>query len=104
CNRRGTAVCSCRHGTPVTNGRLVLGDNLGSDSLSEGKRNPSPFSIALTRQEPHFMKPILCLLLASLMTTTTNAAAQPIPPDAEKRPHVVKAPFGASRNDDYYWM
>jgi oligopeptidase B len=26
------------------------------------------------------------------------------PPDAAKRPHEVKAPFGATRADDYYWL
>lgn len=50
------------------------------------------------------MKPTLCLLLASLMTTTAHAATPPVPPDAEKRPHVVRAPFGATRSDDYYWL
>lgn len=50
------------------------------------------------------MKSTLCLLLASLMTTTATAATPPVPPDAAKHPHVVKAPFGATRNDDYYWL
>ena len=50
------------------------------------------------------MKPTFCLLLASLMTTSAHAATLPVPPDAEKRPHVVKAPFGATRTDDYYWL
>jgi len=27
-----------------------------------------------------------------------------IAPDAERRPHVVRAPFGASREDEYYWL
>jgi len=49
------------------------------------------------------MKTPLSLLLATLMTTTATAA--PVaPPDVEKRPHLVKAPFGATRNDDYYWL
>ncbi len=38
------------------------------------------------------------------MTSTANAAPVLTPPDAEKRPHTVKAPFGASRSDDYYWL
>ncbi len=38
------------------------------------------------------------------MTSTANAAPVLTPPDAEKRPHTVKAPFGATRSDDYYWM
>ncbi|RRU16717.1 S9 family peptidase [Stenotrophomonas sp. 278] len=50
------------------------------------------------------MKPALCLLVASLMTSTANAAPVLTPPDAEKRPHTVKAPFGATRSDDYYWL
>ena len=48
------------------------------------------------------MKPALCLLVASLMMNT--AASQPTPPDVEKRPHTVTAPFGAQREDDYYWL
>lgn len=50
------------------------------------------------------MKPTFYLLLASLMTTSAHAATPPVAPDAEKRPHIVKAPFGATRNDDYYWL
>ncbi len=38
------------------------------------------------------------------MTSTANAAPLLTPPDAEKRPHTVKAPFGATRSDDYYWL
>jgi len=26
------------------------------------------------------------------------------PPDAARKPHVVRAPFGAERNDEYYWL
>ncbi|MCW4474217.1 S9 family peptidase [Xanthomonas sp. H13-6] len=50
------------------------------------------------------MKPTLCLLVASLMTISATATPLPVPPDAEKRPHAVTAPFGATRNDDYYWL
>ncbi|MBB3762358.1 S9 family peptidase [Xanthomonas arboricola] len=52
------------------------------------------------------MKPVLALLIASLMTTSVSSAfaALPSPPDVAKRPHVVKAPFGATRSDDYYWL
>ncbi|MCC4619136.1 oligopeptidase B [Xanthomonas cassavae CFBP 4642] len=52
------------------------------------------------------MKPVLTLLIASLMTTSASSAfaALPTPPDVAKHPHVVKAPFGATRNDDYYWL
>jgi len=28
----------------------------------------------------------------------------PVPPDAARKPHVVKAPFGAERADEYYWL
>ncbi|KPL48272.1 peptidase [Xanthomonas axonopodis] len=50
------------------------------------------------------MKHVLTLLIASLMTTSPAFAALPSPPDVAKHPHVVKAPFGATRNDDYYWL
>ncbi|WP_211327709.1 S9 family peptidase [Solilutibacter pythonis] len=33
-----------------------------------------------------------------------NPAARPTPPDAAKKPHVIKAPHGAERNDEYYWL
>ncbi|QOW19360.1 S9 family peptidase [Lysobacter ciconiae] len=63
------------------------------------------------------MKP--ALLLAVLMTAATPAlatsssmsvdsapspAAPLTPPDVEKRPHVVTAPHGATRQDEYYWL
>ncbi|MFC5579140.1 S9 family peptidase [Lysobacter niabensis] len=40
------------------------------------------------------------------MTTTLPglAADLPAPPDAARKPHAVKAPHGATRNDDYYWL
>ncbi len=70
-----------------------------------GKRDLTPpKTIALMRLEPYLVKSTLCLLLASLMTTTATAATPPVPPDAARHPHVVKAPFGATRNDDYYWL
>ncbi|MGE8279692.1 MAG: S9 family peptidase [Stenotrophomonas sp.] len=50
------------------------------------------------------MKTPLCLLVASLMITTAAASSLPTPPDVEKRPHTVSAPFGAQREDDYYWL
>ena len=40
------------------------------------------------------MNPALSLLIASLMMNTA-VAAQSTPPNAEKRPHTVTAPFGA---------
>ncbi|MCW3835886.1 S9 family peptidase [Sphingomonas canadensis] len=39
-----------------------------------------------------------------LLSTGTGAQELPKPPVAEKRPHVVKAPFGAERTDEYYWL
>ena len=50
------------------------------------------------------MKPIPFLLLAALMTPTAHATDLPTPPDAARRPHQVKAPFGATRDDAYYWL
>jgi oligopeptidase B len=44
------------------------------------------------------------LLLASLMTMPSQPAAANVPPDAARRPHPVTTPFGASREDDYYWL
>jgi oligopeptidase B len=40
----------------------------------------------------------------TLPTPSASAAPAPIPPDAARKPHVVKAPFGATREDDYYWL
>ena len=53
------------------------------------------------------MKPTYFLLAATLlMTTFPSSALSPVAtaPDAAKKPHEVKAPFGATRNDDYYWL
>ncbi|MBX3714346.1 MAG: S9 family peptidase [Lysobacter sp.] len=43
---------------------------------------------------------------ALLMTLPFSAlsADLPPPPDAAKKPHQVKAPHGATRNDEYYWL
>ncbi|MGN7726823.1 S9 family peptidase [Luteimonas sp. 22616] len=47
----------------------------------------------------------LILLLPVLLMTNTPVAAQvPTPPDVARRPHVVETPFGATRDDDYYWL
>ncbi|HSX56649.1 MAG TPA: hypothetical protein VLG14_15190, partial [Sphingomonas sp.] len=45
-------------------------------------------------------------LIVSLATTAAPALAQdaPKPPVAAKKPHQVKAPFGATREDEYYWL
>ncbi|WP_417471597.1 S9 family peptidase [Luteimonas mephitis] len=50
------------------------------------------------------MKPTFLLLLALLMTDNSQAAQTPTPPDVARKPHVVEAPFGASRDDAYYWL
>ncbi|WP_162404559.1 S9 family peptidase [Pseudoxanthomonas jiangsuensis] len=52
------------------------------------------------------MRMPLPLALAVLMTTTapSASAADPTPPDVARKPHTVTAPFGASRQDDYYWL
>ena len=38
------------------------------------------------------------------MTSNAIASDLPQPPDVAKKPHVVKAPHGAERNDEYYWL
>ena len=43
-------------------------------------------------------------LLALAFAMTAHAADLPTPPDVAKRPHVVKAPHGAERVDEYYWL
>jgi oligopeptidase B len=53
------------------------------------------------------MKPTSLLLAATVLMSTpiTSAlAATATPPDAARKPHVVKAPHGAERNDEYYWL
>ena len=51
------------------------------------------------------MKALLPLALAVLMTTPSPPlSAAPVPPDAARKPHTVKAPFGATREDPYYWL
>jgi oligopeptidase B len=52
------------------------------------------------------MPPIRFLAIALSMTLPLSAlsAELPPPPDAAKKPHQVKAPHGATRNDEYYWL
>jgi oligopeptidase B len=38
------------------------------------------------------------------MEDRKTAADAPQPPDVARKPHVVRAPFGAERQDDYYWL
>src|SRR3546814_16430447 len=45
------------------------------------------------------------LLLPILLMTNLPAAAQaPTPPDVARKAHLVETPFGATRDDDYYWL
>ncbi|KAF1721600.1 oligopeptidase B [Pseudoxanthomonas wuyuanensis] len=37
-------------------------------------------------------------------SSVSALAAPATAPDAARHPHVVKAPFGAERSDDYYWL
>ncbi len=51
------------------------------------------------------MKSTFLLAGLLLMTTPTAQAADlPAPPDVAKKPHEIKAPFGATRDDEYYWL
>lgn len=50
------------------------------------------------------MKPTFLLLPLLLMTQNSQAVQTPTPPDVARKPHVVETPFGATRNDDYYWL
>ncbi len=43
-------------------------------------------------------------LTSLLLMTATSHAATPTPPDVEKRAHEVRAPHGAVRQDEYYWL
>ncbi|RXQ98762.1 S9 family peptidase [Pseudoxanthomonas composti] len=42
--------------------------------------------------------------MSAPISPTLAAVATATPPDAAKKPHVVKAPFGAERQDEYYWL
>ncbi len=50
------------------------------------------------------MKPTYILLAATLLMTIANPSPAATPPDAAKKPHVVTAPHGAQRVDEYYWL
>lgn len=52
------------------------------------------------------MKPTSLLLAVLLMSSpiTSTFAATLNPPEVAKKPHTVTAPFGASRQDEYYWL
>lgn len=44
------------------------------------------------------------LLATALLMTTTPTAIAATPPDAARKAHEVTTPFGASRQDEYYWL
>src|SRR5690606_6315311 len=44
------------------------------------------------------------LLATALLMTTTPAAIAANPPDAARKAHEVTTPFGATRQDEYYWL
>ena len=50
------------------------------------------------------MKPKALIASLFLMSSIATAQTPTTPPDAAKKPHVVKAPFGAERQDEYYWL
>ncbi len=50
------------------------------------------------------MKPTFLLASVFLMSSIANAQTAPVPPDAARMPHVVTAPHGAERVDEYYWL
>jgi oligopeptidase B len=50
------------------------------------------------------MKPHALIASLFLMSSIASAQTPPSPPDVAKKPHVVKAPFGAERQDEYYWL
>lgn len=48
--------------------------------------------------------PLCAVLAGAVLAATASAAEMPKPPTVAKRDHAVTAPFGASRNDPYYWL
>lgn len=46
---------------------------------------------------------LITLLTAGTLFTCSNTSAQPVPPVAEKHPHILQT-GGESRTDDYYWL
>ncbi len=50
------------------------------------------------------MKLLALLASSALLSVSAAAADLPAPPVAAKKPHKVTAPFGASRDDPYYWL
>jgi oligopeptidase B len=50
------------------------------------------------------MTRLLAALLLTTAATPVLAQTAPVPPKAATKPHAIKAPFGATRNDEYYWL
>jgi len=46
---------------------------------------------------------LMTLLTAGTLFVCTTPSAQPVPPVAEKHPHILQM-AGESRTDDYYWL
>ena len=52
-----------------------------------------------------FLTPVRAALACAILAATPVAqAAPPEPPVAAKKPHEVRAPHGAVRQDEYYWL
>ncbi|NML06206.1 S9 family peptidase [Sphingomonas sp. G-3-2-10] len=50
------------------------------------------------------MKRLISAALFTALAAPTIAVAQTAPPVAAKKPHEIKAPHGATRQDEYYWL
>lgn len=50
------------------------------------------------------MKSFFLLAILMILPLSSHAQTTATPPDAAKKPHEVKAPFGAVRQDEYYWL
>ena len=97
------AGCCCFSFSPCGR-RWSEGPEEGGAAKPRHHRHKAP----LRRPKPDPPMKSTCLLLSAafLMTLSavSTAASLSTPPDAGKKPHVVKAPFGAQREDEYYWL
>lgn len=50
------------------------------------------------------LKFLMSLALCAAWTCAATAEDSPKPPVAAQRPHEIRAPFGAVRQDEYYWL
>lgn len=48
--------------------------------------------------------PYAIALALAMTATASHAADLPPPPDVAQKPHTVRAPHGAERQDEYYWL